>query len=150
MKKYLFLLVMGLLILTGCENAQRNPVNNNVVSENYDSEFYEIIGLEKFKEVYANDKPTLIYFGASWCSNCVNFKEIAKQFAKENEIKVYFVQTDASDFTTEDASTLNTLVEFEYIPFITVFKNKEMLYGESGIHTLKQLEDLKEKYSINE
>ena len=142
---------MCLFIFTGCENAKMNPTPNEGVAgdtSEYDSEYYEVIGLEKFKEVYAKEDATLIYFGASWCGNCESFKTIAKQFAKENEIKVYFVQTDAADFTESDATELNSLVEFEYIPFITVFKNKEKLYGESGVHSLDELKNLATEYGI--
>lgn len=152
MKKIL-LVFMCLFIFTGCENAKLNPdekdsdIQASGTSE-YDSEYYEIIGLEKFKEVYASETPTLIYFGASYCGACESFKPIAKQYAKENEVKVYFVQLDAEDFTAEDGAALNEIVSFDYIPFVTVYKNKELLYGESGVHSLEELKSLATEHGL--
>ena len=150
MKKILLLFIC-LFIFTGCENAKMNPVDSGVQAngnESYDSEYYEIIGLEKFKEVYASDTPTLIYFGASYCGACESFKPIAKQFAKENETKVYFVQLDASDFKEEDGAALNEIVSFDYIPFVTIYKNKELLYSDSGVHSLEDLKSLATKHGL--
>lgn len=154
MKKIL-LLIICLFIFTGCDNAKMNPtptdddvqVNGNETSE-YDSEYYEIIGVEKFKEVYANKDATLIYFGASYCGACESFKPIAKQYAKENKVKVYFVQIDAADFTQEDSLALSEIITFEYIPYVTVYKNKELLYGDSGVHSLDDLKSLATEYGI--
>lgn len=143
---------MCLFIFTGCENAKMNPGINNGENEeenvDYSSEYYQIINVEKFKEVYANEEPTLIYFGANWCGNCQNFKPIAQKFAQEKQIKVYFVQTDA--LSQDEQEELNELVEFEYIPYITVYKNKELLYGETGVHSYEELETLAKDYNINE
>lgn len=143
---------MCLFIFTGCENAKMNPgINNGENKEenvDYSSEYYEIINVEKFKEVYASEEPTLIYFGANWCGNCQNFKPIAQKFAQEKQIKVYFVQTDA--LSKDEQEELNELVEFEYIPYITVYKNKELLYGETGVHSYEELETLAKDYNINE
>lgn len=151
MKKIL-LLIMCLFIFTGCENSKLNSPSdvqaggNN--SSEYDSEYYEIIGFEKFKEVYAKDEATFIYFGASYCGACESFKPIAKQYAKENETKIYFVQLDAEGFTEADYTALNEIVSFEYIPYVTVYKNKEQLYGESGVHTIENLKTLATEYGI--
>ena len=143
---------MCLFIFTGCENAKMNPGINKGENEeenvDYSSEYYQIINVEKFKEVYANEEPTLIYFGANWCGNCQNFKPIAQKFAQEKQIKVYFVQTDA--LSQDEQEELNELVEFEYIPYITVYKNKELLYGETGVHSYEELETLAKDYNINE
>jgi len=151
--KILFIVILCLFIATGCENAKMNATDTDTdttvdESAQYDSEYYEVIGLEKFKEVYASSTPTIIYFGASWCENCEAFKSYAKQFARDNKIKVYFVQIDADDFTTEDQTELATLVTFEYIPFITVFKNKEKVYGEAGLQTVENLVELASKYGV--
>lgn len=154
--KKIILLIFCLCIFTGCENAKMNATGNNTGTDGsgnnsteYDSEYYEIIGLDKFKEVYASDTPTLIYFGASWCGNCTNFMTVAKQFAKKHQISVYFVQLDAADFTSEDNAELDTLVETDgYIPYIAVFKNKEKLYGQSGYQNLEAIETLAEEYGI--
>ena len=153
MKKLLLILVC-LFIFTGCENTKLNPVDKNqpdtgsTGTTDVENEYFKTIGLEEFKELYASDKPTLIYFGASFCSACQSFKPIAQQFAKENEINVYFLQTDASDFTQDDATELNSIVEFQYIPFITIYKNKELLYSEAGVHSLDKLQSLATEYGL--
>ncbi|MCI5835543.1 MAG: thioredoxin family protein [Firmicutes bacterium] len=145
----ILILIMCLFMFTGCDNAKMNPTDTTGGDTvDYSSEYYEIINVEKFKEIYANENPTLIYFGANWCSNCQNFKPIAQKFAKEKQIKVYFVQTDA--LTEEEQTELYELVEFQYIPFITVYKNKEKLYGETGVHSYEELESLAQQYNINE
>lgn len=148
----ILILIMCLFIFTGCENAKMNPttVEGDTLTDSneYESDYYEIISVEKFKEVYASEEAKLIYFGANWCGNCQNFKTIAQKFAKEKQIKVYFVQTDALD--TEEQTELYSLVQFEYIPYVTVYKNKELLYGETGVHTYEQLENLAKDYNINE
>lgn len=143
----LFMLLSLLCVFTGCENTKR-PLSNSSDQQvvDYSSEYYEIIGLEKFKEVYASSEPTIIYFGSEGCSACLSFKPVAKQFAKENSTNVYFLLTD--NLTQDEYDELNTLVSFTYIPFVTIYKNKEQLYGESGAMQLSELKDLAITYGV--
>ena len=141
MKKILLALTC-LFILTGCDNAKMNPTQ----TVNYDSEYYEVIGMEKFKEVYANEEATFIYFGSEGCSACLSFKDYAKKFAKENEIKVYFVLLD--NLSEEEYDELGTIVSFAYIPYITVYKNKEMLYGIDNVLSDSDLKSLALEYGV--
>ncbi|MEG0825970.1 MAG: thioredoxin family protein [Bacilli bacterium] len=143
MKKIL-LIIVCLFIFTGCENTKMDTVKPNVEEEmpdtTYDSEYYKIISLSEFKTLYARETPTIIYFGRETCSACQSFKPIAKQFAKEKQTMIYFVDTDKLD--QSQIEELSSLVKFDYVPYITIYQNKKQLYGDSGVLSLTNLVDL--------
>lgn len=160
MKKILiFLLMVG--IATGCtsnktkdlENENdalngNNTTNNNENLEDFESEYYEIVSFTKLKELLNDDSTKLIYFGSDSCGACLSFKPIAKKFAKEKQIPIYFALLDK--FSDEEYDELDTILYFEYIPYITVYQNKEFIYQESGVHSYEQLEQLVNEYKIGE
>lgn len=159
MKKIL-IIMMCLILVTGCDNAKKSNANtttdNTVTTENettnetdsteYDSEYYQIIGLSEFKTLYASSTPKLIYFGSDSCSACLSFKPNAKQFAKENKTKVYFLLLDK--LTNEEQTELYSLVKFDYIPFITVYQDKKQLYGDAGVISVDDLKALASTYGV--
>lgn len=142
----ILIIILCLFMFTGCDNAKKNPTQSpesnteTPVETDYESEYYQIIGLAEFKSLYASSDPKLIYFGSDGCSACLSFKPIAKQFAKENKVNVYFVNLDK--LTNEENEELGKLVEFQYIPFVTIYKNKKQLYGDSGVIQLSELKSL--------
>lgn len=160
MKKIL-IIMMCLILVTGCDNAKKvstnastnttgnteeSKTNTETGTTDYESDYYQIIGLSEFKELYNSATPKLIYFGSDTCSACLSFKPYAKQFAKEEKTKVYFVLLDK--LTSEEQTELYDLVKFEYIPFITVYKNKEQLYGDSGVISVDDLKSLASTYGV--
>ena len=58
----ILILIMCLFMFTGCDNAKMNPTDTTGGDTvDYSSEYYEIINVEKFKEIYANENPTLYH-----------------------------------------------------------------------------------------
>ena len=154
MKKILMLLLMA-CIATGCTENTSDLDNDDVLngndtnintSEDLESEYYEIVSFTKLKQLLEDDSPKLIYFGSEGCGACLSFKPIAKKFAKEKQIPIYFALLD--DFSNEEYNELDEIISFQYIPYITVYKNKEFIYQESGVHSDEQLEELVKEHGI--
>ena len=154
MKKItMFLLIV--LIATGCTDNKKEYDNDGVLNgnetnqnENLESEYYEIVTFSKLKELLEDDTTKLIYFGSEGCGACLSFKPIAKKFAKENSIPIYFALLD--NFSNEEYIELDSILSFDYIPYITVYKNKEFVYQQSGVHSYEDLQDLVNEYKIGE
>ncbi len=144
---YLFLMLLCLFAFTGCENTK---LNNGEVEETeeteYDSAYYQIIGIDEFKEIYKSSTPVIIYFGSESCSACLSFKPYAKQFAKENETMVYFYLID--NLSSAEQTELYSLVDFSYIPFVTIYQNQNQLYGEAGAMDAATLKSLAIEYGV--
>lgn len=83
----------------------------------------ETVNTNSFEtEVLKSEVPTLVDFGASWCSPCKALKPTLESFAAENKdsLKVVFVDID-------DSSELASQYSVISVPTLVLFKNGEMV-----------------------
>jgi len=95
-----------------------------------------------FKDVIGIDKPVLVDFAAEWCGPCKMQKPILKQLVAKVGSKARVVTIDVD--RNRDIATKYKIMS---VPTLALFKNGKLVWRESGVKQLGQLESLIEKYS---
>ena len=104
----------------------------------------------EFKEKVDNDEEFVIIIERASCSHCVTYMPIAKEFAKENKVPLYYVDTDT--FSEEDWKTFETSIDYFEdaeswgTPTTIVLAGKETV---TFIEGTASKEDLKSLYEEN-
>lgn len=92
-----------------------------------------------FDEIIKDDRPVVVDFHALWCAPCKAQSPILKEFASEMGDKIRVIKIDV-DQNPELASKYH----IQGVPTLAVFKNGELKYKQSGMHSKAQL-----KYVLN-
>ncbi len=91
-----------LIKLTNFNSVLKDLESKKNLDENFNIE--ETLCLEDFhKKIPHFKKPLIIYFGASWCGPCINFKpKLIKAVKKIGGIKLYIIDSDKDSELVEE------------------------------------------------
>lgn len=96
---------------------------------------------QKFQELIQSERPVLIDFFATWCQPCKVQSSVLTSVKEQVGDKARIVKIDIDQFPS---------IANEYsvrgVPTLAIFKNGQMLWKESGVHDVKSLVGLLEKY----
>ena len=95
-----------------------------------------------FQDIISTDRPVLVDFAAEWCGPCKIQKPILKQLVAKIGSKARVVTVDV-DRNRSVASKYQIMS----VPTLALFKGGKLVWRESGVKQLNQLESLIEKYS---
>ena len=85
-KKHLILLcLIALIFFGGCQ--KKSKAEGSVLH----SSVNEIIQMMENKQTF------IFYIGQTTCASCKEFRPIAEQFAKSNEMNIYYLEMDTED-----------------------------------------------------
>lgn len=87
-----------------------------------------------FDSVINDTKPVIIDFHALWCGPCKVQSPILKEVAAELGDRVRVIKIDV-DQNQEVANRYR----IQSVPTLMIFKNGEIKYKQSGLHTKQQL-----------
>jgi thioredoxin 1 len=87
-----------------------------------------------FDSIINDTRPVIVDFHALWCGPCKVQSPILKDFANELGERVKVIKIDV-DQNPEIASKYH----IQGVPTLAIFKNGEMKYKQSGVHTKPQL-----------
>ncbi len=90
MKKFIYILLIMLLFLSGC-SSDKDPIN--------------YISLDEYVEKINSDDDFVLVVGRIDCSACIAFKPILQETATSKDLKIDYVQIDET-WTDEDRATL--------------------------------------------
>ncbi len=87
-----------------------------------------------FDSVINDSKPVIIDFHALWCGACKAQSPVLKELATELGDRVRVIKIDV-DQNQEIASRYR----IQSVPTLMIFKNGEIKYKQSGVHSKQQL-----------
>lgn len=95
----------------------------------------------KFQELINSERPVLIDFFATWCQPCKVQSSVLITVKANVGDKARIVKIDIDQYPA---------IAAEYgvrsVPTLAVFKEKKLLYKESGVHDVNRLTNLLESY----
>jgi thioredoxin 1 len=87
-----------------------------------------------FDSVINDSKPVVVDFHALWCGPCKAQSPVLKELATELGDRVRVIKIDV-DQNQEIASRYR----IQSVPTLMIFKNGEIKYKQSGVHSKQQL-----------
>jgi thioredoxin 1 len=87
-----------------------------------------------FDSIISDTKPVIIDFHALWCGPCKAQSPVLKELANELGDRIRVIKIDV-DQNQEIANRYR----IQSVPTLMIFKNGEIKYKQSGVHTKQQL-----------
>lgn len=91
----------------------------------------------KYSEIVNSDTPTLVDFTATWCGPCKAMAPILEQLASKigEKAKIIKIDVDKNPKLSED-------LKIQGVPTFILYKKGEILWRQSGMQSLHQLQTL--------
>lgn len=87
-----------------------------------------------FHSVINDPKPVVVDFHALWCGPCKVQSPILKEVASELGDRVRVIKIDI-----DQNQAVASQYHIQSVPTLMIFKNGEIKYKQSGVHTKQQL-----------
>jgi len=87
-----------------------------------------------FETIINDTKPVIVDFHALWCGPCKVQSPILKEIAAELGERVRVIKIDI-----DQNKELADRYRIQSVPTLMIFKNGEIKYKQSGVHTKQQL-----------
>lgn len=97
--------------------------------------------MSTFKEIVKADVPVLVDFFATWCGPCQTMHPILESLHEKMGDKVKIIKIDI-----DKNEALSTSLNVRSVPTLMVFKDGELKWRASGVHTAGDLEKIIKEY----
>jgi len=91
----------------------------------------------KYSEIIKSSTPTLVDFTATWCGPCKAMAPVLEQLAGKVGDKARIIKIDV-----DKNQALAQKMRVQGVPTFILYKNGEIIWRESGMQSLTQLETL--------
>lgn len=120
MKKFIWLLILAMVLVTGCQKEEVLPEGEEGYRE-LTSRMTQISAPEAEKLLYGGSEKAVVFFGSQSCSHCV--KNIGKiyTYMKDTALPMYYVTGE--DLWSPEGESLYRTTALELIPSIVVKKD---------------------------
>lgn len=112
-------LIIGVFVVLSMGN------NENTAPKNYSN--VVTITVDELNEKLENNESFFLLYGRNTCPNCVNLKPKINEVAVENDIEVYYLDTDEND--TEKTSEIAKEFGISSVPYFIIVIDGEDKYG---------------------
>lgn len=116
--------------------ASKEEEESGVTEDNSAYTSLSFIDYDQYEEVYNSNKKSIIVLGQTGCGNCVSFKPVINEIAKEKNIPIYYI--NMTDLTDKDQySLMNSLTYFDDLesfgtPLTLIIENKKVVDSLEG------------------
>ena len=91
----------------------------------------------KYSEIIKSETPTLVDFSATWCGPCQAMAPVLEQLAGKVGDKAKIIKIDV-----DKNPALSESLKIQGVPTFILYKNGKIIWRESGMQSLHQLESL--------
>ena len=91
----------------------------------------------KYSEIIKSEIPTLVDFTATWCGPCKAMAPVLEQLASKVGEKARIIKIDV-----DKNQALSEKMKIQGVPTFILYKNGEIIWRQSGMQSLNQLETL--------
>lgn len=91
--------------------------------------------MEKFEEIVKSEKPVLVDFFATWCGPCKMMNPILEELHSSIGEKARIITVDI-----DKNEGLAAAYRVQSVPTLMIFKNGELKWRETGVHSAADLE----------
>ncbi|MBK8668698.1 MAG: thioredoxin [Saprospiraceae bacterium] len=91
----------------------------------------------KYTEIINSETPTLVDFTATWCGPCKAMAPVLEQLASKVGDKAKIIKIDV-----DKNPALSSKLNIQGVPTFVLYKKGEILWRQSGMQSLAQLEKL--------
>ncbi|MCM1377288.1 MAG: thioredoxin [Clostridium sp.] len=98
--------------------------------------------MEKFEDLIKSEVPVLIDFFATWCGPCKMMHPILEELHTKvgDNAKIYKIDIDKNQ-------ELAAIYNVRSVPTLMIFKNGELKWRASGVHSADDLKSELDKYA---
>ena len=104
------------------------------------------IVMEKFEELISSEVPVLVDYFATWCGPCKMMHPVLEDLKARLGDKVKIVKLDV-DVPANRQSVYT--YQIQSVPTLMLFRKGQMLWRQSGVVRLNELQGIVEKYINN-
>lgn len=102
--------------------------------------------MEKFEELISSEVPVLVDYFATWCGPCKMMHPVLEDLKARLGDKVKIVKLDV-DVPANRQSVYT--YQIQSVPTLMLFRKGQMLWRQSGVVRLNELQGIVEKYINN-
>lgn len=102
--------------------------------------------MEKFEELISSEVPVLMDYFATWCGPCKMMHPVLEDLKARLGDKVKIVKLDV-DVPANRQSVYT--YQIQSVPTLMLFRKGQMLWRQSGVVRLNELQSIVEKYINN-
>ncbi len=104
------------------------------------SDYIKEVNYQELQEIINKDEKSIIFVGRNDCGHCLSYKPIVEKVAKNNNLKVYYINTNkVAEESKENSEALWTFFDTDATPTTAIVGSGKLIAREIGSLKEQQL-----------